>query len=154
MNTATPSSHSIVIDEVTDDGFAHPLGRKLRSFDVGGISPYEYPGVVEFLKEAKLVDLTADEIRAFLLLRDNPDPRGYTRDSVAGMLDISARKASTCLDQLRRKRYVLHSTVERPDELVDLNVGWVVDRTNPWTDPEVLFWEFGYLMDSHCDCCC
>ena len=153
MSTVSTLS-SKAADEVVDaDGFAHPIGRKLRTFDVGGIPPYEYPGVVQFLKAAKLTDLTADEIRAFLLLRDNPDPRGCTRDDVAWTLDASPRKATVWLEELQRKGYVRHSSVQRADDRGEPIVAWVVDGANGWSNPDVLFWEFGYLMDTDCDCC-
>lgn len=119
--------------------------RPLRTFDIETIAPYDHKGVVAFLHADKLSDLTSDEIRIFLLLRDNPDPRGYTTRYIARWLDMSPRLARSCLSALDRKGYALASGVIRYNERGRSIKAWVCNREHWYADEDMLYWEFGRL---------
>lgn len=81
------------------------IGRKLRTFDIETIAPYDHAGLVGFLKADKLSDLSPNQIRIFLMLRDNPDPRGYSVHEIAEQLELSRKATRACLRVLKQKGY-------------------------------------------------
>ena len=119
--------------------------RTLRSFDGYAIAPYDHKGLVAFLHAEKLTDLTPDEIRVFLLLRENPEPQGYAESYIADHLGMPLLLVRSCLGRLRWMGYAEQSN---RIPLLDSNPeapGWVVDGSNMWADADMLFWEFAPL---------
>lgn len=122
------------------------FGRRLRSFDIEAIAPYDHKGLVAFLKADKLSDLTTAQVRVFLLLRDTPDPKGLTTSYISSWLEMSPNTVRFCLAALKARGYATHSNVERRDERGRPVVAWVYDRSHWFADEDFLYWEFGELL--------
>ncbi|MCB2051354.1 MAG: hypothetical protein KDE63_07980 [Novosphingobium sp.] len=121
------------------------LGRKLRTFDIETVAPYDNKGVVAFLKADKMSKLSSAQIRVFLMLRDNPEPEGFTARHIAEWLEMTPNSVRSCLSVLKREGYALHSKVEQRDSRGQKVIAWVYDPGCPWADDDLLYWEFGKL---------
>jgi len=121
------------------------IGRDLYMFDIEIIAPYDHDALIAFLKADKLSDLSSEEIRIFLLLRDNMDPHGYTDSYIAEHLAMTLPTVRSCLGSLRWKGYAEQSNVVPILGEAGAALAWVVDRANEWTDPDLLFSEFARL---------
>lgn len=133
----------------TFDGLDHPTwpgpARKLRTFDVEAVAPYDHKGLVAFLRADKLQNLNSAQIRIFLLLRDTVAPEGLRTAYISEHLEMSRRSVSSCLSVLKRLGYARHSSAEGHDGRTRIVVGWVYDPSHWFSDEEFLFWEFGEL---------
>ena len=125
-----------------DDTPIDEIGRKLYSFDIETIAPYDHYPLMAFLQADKLSDLSVKEIRIFLLLRDNTDPQGYTDAYIAEHLELSLATVDSCLGSLKWKGYSEQSNVVPLLGESGAARAWVVNRANGWADADTLFWEF------------
>lgn len=120
--------------------------RKLRTFDVEAIAPYDNKGLVAFMAADKLAELTPQQVRVFMLLRDTAEAEGLTKTFVAERLDIPNRSACDSLRVLKRLGYARHSDVDQYDANSRKVTAWVYDPTHWFSDEDFLYWEFGELF--------
>lgn len=128
-----------------DINWMEEFGRNARTFDVEAIAPYDHKGLVAFLKAEKLNELSARQIRVYLMLRDNPKLEGYTASHIAVRLELGSNTVRSCLSVLKREGYAMHSPMDQRDDRGRKIVTWIYDPDHCWSNDGDLFWEFGKL---------
>lgn len=121
------------------------IGRKMRSFDIEMIAPFDHKALVAFLKADKLSELTTEQIRVFLMLRDTVASEGLSAAELAAELDITPAVAQFSITALNSKGYVRRSSVKRYDALGQQIIAWVYDGDHWAADDDMLYWEFGEI---------
>lgn len=119
--------------------------RPLRAFDVEVIAPYDNQAIVAFMKADKLAELTKTEITLFLLLNDTPKSESRTESWIAEHLEMPRQRVSSGLNSLKRKGYVMHSSVQHNEGIAIRDTAWICDPACWWSDDDFLYWEFALL---------
>ena len=130
------------INHLSDQEAWSGPGRKLRSFDIETIAPYDHAGLAAFLGADKLSELTPTQIKIFLLLRDTNDPSGLTAMYIAEWLKLPRRSIYAGLHVLTAKGYASHREAKVHNAHGANVASWICNRINWAADEEFLFWEF------------